>query len=107
MMPLINRPPSHLFFAPPASLCEDKLPLLSETLDELLRSITSGCKPTSVLRQLYSLKAFVQQKETDKLEKALEELHNTSLMSAGQSHHEMSHQTKMMGSLLFLNAAPL
>ncbi|XP_041810121.1 glutamate-rich protein 1 [Chelmon rostratus] len=68
-----------------SSLCEDKLPLLSETLDELLRSITSGCKPTSVLRQLYSLKAFVQQKETDKLEKALEELHNTSLMSAEET----------------------
>ncbi|KAM9341008.1 uncharacterized protein erich1 [Symphorus nematophorus] len=63
----------------------DKLPLLSGTLDDLLSSIASGCKPTSVLKQLYSLKAFVQQKEADKLKKALEELHNTSLLSAEET----------------------
>ncbi|XP_073339748.1 uncharacterized protein erich1 [Pagrus major] len=64
-----------------SSLHADKPSLLSGTLDDLLSSIASGCKPTSVLEQLYSLKAFVQQKETDKLEKALQELYNTSLMS--------------------------
>ncbi|XP_035850723.1 glutamate-rich protein 1 isoform X2 [Sander lucioperca] len=68
-----------------SSLHVDKLPLLSGTVNDLLSSITRGCHPTSVLKQLYSLKAFVQQQETDKLEKALEELHNTSPMSAEET----------------------
>ncbi|XP_044022618.1 glutamate-rich protein 1 isoform X2 [Siniperca chuatsi] len=68
-----------------SSLRTDKLPLLAETVDDLLGSIASGCKPTSVLKQLYSLKAFVSQKATDKLEKALEELYNTSPMSAEET----------------------
>ncbi|XP_042357189.1 glutamate-rich protein 1 [Plectropomus leopardus] len=68
-----------------SSTCMDKPPLLSGTVDDLLSSIASGCKPTSVLKQLHSLKAFVQQKQTDKLEKALEELCNTSPMSAEET----------------------
>ncbi|XP_071354037.1 glutamate-rich protein 1 isoform X2 [Trachinotus anak] len=63
----------------------DKLSLLSGTVDDLLSHISSGCKPNSVLKQLYSLKAFVQQKETDKLEKALKELYNSSCMSAEET----------------------
>ncbi|XP_076604072.1 uncharacterized protein erich1 isoform X2 [Chaetodon auriga] len=66
-------------------MSDNKLPPLPGTLDDLLRCITSGHKPTSVLEQLYSLKAFVQQKETDKLEKALEELNSTSLLSAEET----------------------
>ncbi|XP_070835473.1 glutamate-rich protein 1 isoform X2 [Chaetodon trifascialis] len=66
-------------------MSDNKLPLLPGTLDDLLRCITSGHKPTSVLQQLYSLKVFVQQKDKDKLEKALEELDSTSLMSAEET----------------------
>lgn len=62
----------------------DKLPLLSGTVNDLLSSISSGSKPTSVLKQLHSLKALVQQQEANKLEMALEEFSNTSPMSAGQ-----------------------
>ncbi|XP_070698329.1 glutamate-rich protein 1 [Pempheris klunzingeri] len=67
------------------SSCADRLPLLSETVDDLLSSIASARKPTAVLRQLYSLKAFVQQKETAKVEKALEELYSTSPMTAEET----------------------
>ncbi|XP_036927340.1 glutamate-rich protein 1 isoform X1 [Acanthopagrus latus] len=63
----------------------DEPSLLSGTMDNLLSSIASGHRPTSVLEQLYSLKAFVQQKQTEKLEKALQELYNTSLMSAEET----------------------
>ncbi|GAA6213778.1 glutamate-rich protein 1 [Lates japonicus] len=65
-----------------SSLRADKLPLLSGTVDDLLSHISSGCQPNPVLKQLHSLKAFVQQKATDKLEKALRELDNNSSMSA-------------------------
>ncbi|XP_030299495.1 glutamate-rich protein 1 [Sparus aurata] len=68
-----------------SSLHADEPSLLSGTLDDLLSSMASGRKPPSVLEQLYSLKAFVQQKETDELEKALQELYNTSLMSAEET----------------------
>ncbi|XP_018553330.1 glutamate-rich protein 1 [Lates calcarifer] len=65
-----------------SSLRADKLPLLSGTVDDLLSHISSRCQPNPVLKQLHSLKAFVQQKATDKLEKALRELDNNSPMSA-------------------------
>nr|XP_046268382.1 glutamate-rich protein 1 isoform X2 [Scatophagus argus] len=68
-----------------SSLRVDTLPLQSGTPDDLLNSIASRCESTSVLKQLYSLKAFVQHKETDKLEKALKELHHTSSMSAEET----------------------
>lgn len=64
-----------------SSLNVDKLHTLSVAMEDLLSNITSGHKPTSLLKQLYSLKAFVQQKEPDKLSKALDELHSTSSMS--------------------------
>ncbi|XP_034714037.1 glutamate-rich protein 1 isoform X1 [Etheostoma cragini] len=67
-----------------SSLRVDKLPL-SGTVNDLLSSITPGWHSSSVLKQLYSLKAFVQQQETEKLEKALEEFHNTSPMSAEET----------------------
>ncbi|XP_010768657.1 glutamate-rich protein 1 [Notothenia coriiceps] len=63
----------------------DQLPLLSGTVEELLSSVARGCRPTSLLKQLYSLKALVQQQEADKLEKALQELHNTSPLSAEET----------------------
>ncbi|TKS86411.1 Glutamate-rich protein 1 [Collichthys lucidus] len=63
----------------------DKLHLLSGVVDDLLSGIASGRKPASVLKQLYALKAFVQQKQTDELEKALEQLYNTSSMSADET----------------------
>ncbi|XP_040916816.1 glutamate-rich protein 1 isoform X2 [Toxotes jaculatrix] len=68
-----------------SSLCVDKLPLLSGAVDDLLSHISSGCKPNPVLKQLYSLKAFVQQRETDKVEKALKELDSSSCMSAEET----------------------
>ncbi|XP_034431477.1 glutamate-rich protein 1 isoform X2 [Hippoglossus hippoglossus] len=62
---------------------DNKSLLLSGTVDNLLSHMSSGCEPNSVLKQLYSLKTSVQHKETAKLEKALQELHNTSSMTAG------------------------
>nr|XP_020464215.1 glutamate-rich protein 1 isoform X1 [Monopterus albus] len=64
-----------------SSLHVDKPSLLSGTVDELLRRISSGGNPTLLLKQLCSLKAFVQEKETDKLKEALEELYCNSFMS--------------------------
>ncbi|XP_026209539.1 glutamate-rich protein 1 [Anabas testudineus] len=68
-----------------SSVQVDKRPLISETVDSLLSSISSGCKPTSVVQQLCSLKVFVQHKETDQLEKALKELCDNSFMSADET----------------------
>lgn len=77
---------SNRLFSPrpsPASLHVDNPRLLCGTIDDLVSSIASGSKPISVLKQLSSLKALVQQKEMDKLEKALQELNSVSLLSAG------------------------
>ncbi|XP_071774302.2 uncharacterized protein erich1 [Centroberyx gerrardi] len=70
-----------IYMSDRSRLHADRLPLLSVAVDDLLSSMASGSVPTSVLRQLHSLKAFVQQKQTDRLAKALEELHHTSSMS--------------------------
>uniref|UniRef100_A0A8D3A669 Glutamate rich 1 n=1 Tax=Scophthalmus maximus TaxID=52904 RepID=A0A8D3A669_SCOMX len=64
----------------------DQLSLLSGTVDDLLSRISGGCAALSpVLKQLYSLKASVQQKEADKLEEALKELRGGSSMSAEET----------------------
>lgn len=56
-------------------------PDLSATVDGLL-----GGKPNSVLKQLHSLKTLVQQTDTEKLEKALQELcSNSCCMSAEET----------------------
>ncbi|KAF0044538.1 hypothetical protein F2P81_003696 [Scophthalmus maximus] len=77
----------------------DQLSLLSGTVDDLLSRISGGCAALSpVLKQLYSLKASVQQKEADKLEEALKELRGGSSMSAAdpliagetQAYHNVS-----------------
>lgn len=60
-------------------------PHLSAAVEDLLGSIDSGRTPDSVLRQLYRLKTFVQQTDSEQLEKALTELSSSSCMSAGQS----------------------
>ncbi|XP_069008022.1 glutamate-rich protein 1 [Embiotoca jacksoni] len=62
-----------------------KVPRLSAAVDDLLGSIASGSKPNSVLKQLHSLKAFVQHKDTQKLEKALKELNDNTSMSAEET----------------------
>lgn len=62
-----------------------KRPPLADTLGDLLSSVASGREAAPVLEQLLVLKAFVQQRETDKLERALEELFHTSPMSAEQT----------------------
>ncbi|XP_026177742.1 glutamate-rich protein 1 isoform X2 [Mastacembelus armatus] len=59
------------------SVNTNKVLFLDGTVDDLLSRISRG-KDTSVLKQLCSLKDFVQQKETDRLEKALKELYNNS-----------------------------
>ncbi|XP_029349581.1 glutamate-rich protein 1 [Echeneis naucrates] len=64
-----------------SSLHLEKRPLTPGAVDDLLSHISSVCTPNCVLKQLYSLKAFVQHKETDKLEKALKELYNNSCVS--------------------------
>ncbi|KAG7510498.1 hypothetical protein JOB18_023272 [Solea senegalensis] len=63
----------------------DKLRLLPGTVENLLSRISSGCKPNTALVQLYNLKACVQQKEVDKLGKALKELPDSSCMSAEET----------------------
>ncbi|KAM4542306.1 uncharacterized protein erich1 [Odontesthes bonariensis] len=67
------------------SLHEIKAPHLSATVDDLLGSIASGCKPCSVLKQLCCLKALAQHSETDALEKALDELNHNPSMSAEET----------------------
>ncbi|XP_028995632.1 glutamate-rich protein 1 [Betta splendens] len=64
-----------------ASVHIDKRRLMPQTVETLLSSISSGCQPTSVLQQLCVLKIYVEQKDTDKLEKALKELYSNSFMS--------------------------
>ncbi|CAG5866267.1 unnamed protein product, partial [Menidia menidia] len=62
------------------SLREAKVPHLSVTVDDLLVSIASGSKPDCVLEQLCCLKALAQRRDTDGLQKALDELgHNPSM----------------------------
>ncbi|XP_028251693.1 glutamate-rich protein 1 isoform X2 [Parambassis ranga] len=68
-----------------SSLQVVRSPHLSSTVDDLLDSIESGCKPNSVLTQLYNLKVLAQQNDADKLEKALKELSSISAMSAASS----------------------
>ncbi|XP_061599651.1 glutamate-rich protein 1 isoform X2 [Cololabis saira] len=62
-----------------------RIPQLSATLDDLIDGFASERKPNSVLNQLYSLKTFIQQKETENLEKALKELNNNPFMSAEET----------------------
>lgn len=83
MGPLIFKLPLFFSHPSPASLHVDNPRLLSGTIDDLVSSIASGSKPISLLKQLHSLKALVQRKEMDKLEKALQELNSMSLLSAG------------------------
>nr|XP_019940340.1 PREDICTED: glutamate-rich protein 1 isoform X2 [Paralichthys olivaceus] len=71
-----------IYLSDPKLHVENKSPRLSGTVDNLLSHISSGCEPNSVLKQLYSLKTSVQHKEMAKLEKALQELHNSSSMTA-------------------------
>ncbi|XP_062253864.1 glutamate-rich protein 1 [Platichthys flesus] len=63
---------------------DNKSLLLSGTVENLLSHMSSGCEPNSVLKQLYGLKTSVQHKETATLEKALQELHNSSSMTADE-----------------------
>ncbi|CAB1434432.1 unnamed protein product, partial [Pleuronectes platessa] len=63
---------------------DNKSLLLSGTVDNLLSHMSSGFEPNSVLKQLYSLKTSVQHKETATLEKALQELHSSSSMTADE-----------------------
>ncbi|XP_069391898.1 uncharacterized protein erich1 isoform X2 [Paralichthys olivaceus] len=81
-----------IYLSDPKLHVENKSPRLSSTVDNLLSHISSGCEPNSVLKQLYSLKTSVQHKETAKLEKALQELHNSSSMTAGQYWYLGKHQ---------------
>ncbi|XP_054651619.1 glutamate-rich protein 1 isoform X2 [Dunckerocampus dactyliophorus] len=63
----------------------ENLPRLSGVLQGLLSSITSGSRPTFLLEQLHTIHLFVQHKERDRLEKALQDLCNSTLMSAEES----------------------
>lgn len=53
-------------------------------MEDLLSSVASGDKPTSVLKQLSTLQSLVQRRETDKLAEALEELRDTPALSEGK-----------------------
>lgn len=70
---------------PPASLSVDERRLRSGTVEDLLSSMARGGKPTPVLKQLSTLQTFVQQREMDKVEVALKELHSTPSLSEGES----------------------
>lgn len=69
--------------APAASPPVHELRLLSGTVEDLLSSLASGDKPTSVLKQLSTLQSLVQRRETDKLAEALEELRDNPALSEG------------------------
>ncbi|XP_029983561.1 glutamate-rich protein 1 [Sphaeramia orbicularis] len=62
-----------------------ELSLLSDGIEHLLSSIAGGHQPTSVLKQLHTLKTYVQQKDSGRLTKELEELRNTTTMSAEET----------------------
>lgn len=81
---------------PVASVHTEQLPVNSKTVENLVSSISSGCKPTSVLQQLCLLKVYVEEKDTDKLEKALKALYSNSFMSEGQSQYDKSKNTLCM-----------
>ncbi|XP_057715616.1 glutamate-rich protein 1 isoform X2 [Corythoichthys intestinalis] len=60
----------------------EKLPHLSAMLENLVSSITSGSRPSSLLKHLHTLQLCIQGKDTDRLEKALQELRSNTLMAA-------------------------
>ncbi|XP_051942833.1 glutamate-rich protein 1 [Hippocampus zosterae] len=62
-----------------------KLPHLPGVLEDLLNGIASGSKPTSLLNHLHILKRCIQHKDTNRLGKALQDLNNSTLMSAEET----------------------
>ncbi|XP_029973587.1 glutamate-rich protein 1 isoform X5 [Salarias fasciatus] len=68
-----------------SSLHAAGVPQLSATVDKLVERLSCGGRPGCVLRQLHNLKALAQRCEADRLEKALEELSSTSVLSAEET----------------------
>ncbi|XP_034015622.1 glutamate-rich protein 1 isoform X2 [Thalassophryne amazonica] len=68
-----------------SSLHIGELPLHSEEVYNLVSNVSSREKSSAVLKQLHSLIGFVQRKETDGLSKSLEELQESSSMSAEET----------------------
>ncbi|XP_061700202.1 glutamate-rich protein 1 [Syngnathoides biaculeatus] len=63
----------------------EKLPQLSSVLENLLSSIISGSRPASLLNHLYALQQCIQHENKDRLEKALQNLCNNTMMAAEET----------------------
>uniref|UniRef100_A0A674CZR6 Glutamate rich 1 n=1 Tax=Salmo trutta TaxID=8032 RepID=A0A674CZR6_SALTR len=67
------------------SLPAGRLHVSSVVVEDLLASLSNGTFPPPVLAQLHSLKSLVQQQDTERLAKALQELQNSSTMSPSEA----------------------
>uniref|UniRef100_A0A8C7CMS0 Glutamate-rich protein 1 n=1 Tax=Oncorhynchus kisutch TaxID=8019 RepID=A0A8C7CMS0_ONCKI len=67
------------------SLPAGRLHVSSGVVEGLLTSLSNGTFPPPVLAQLHSLKSLVQQQDTERLAKALQELQNSSTMSPSEA----------------------
>ncbi|XP_023850521.1 glutamate-rich protein 1 isoform X1 [Salvelinus sp. IW2-2015] len=67
------------------SLPAGRLHVSSVVVEGLLTSLSNGTFPPPVLAQLHSLKSLVQQQDTERLAKALQELQNSSTMSPSEA----------------------
>lgn len=67
------------------SLPAGRLHVSSVVVEDLLTSLSNGTFPPPVLAQLHSLKSLVQQQDTERLAKALQELQNSSTMSPSEA----------------------
>ncbi|CAB1335036.1 unnamed protein product [Coregonus sp. 'balchen'] len=66
----------------------------SSVVVEGLLSLSTGTFPPAVLAQLHTLKLLVQQQDTARMAKALQELQNSSIMSPGNAEEENRLQSK-------------
>ncbi|XP_077407791.1 uncharacterized protein erich1 [Vanacampus margaritifer] len=63
----------------------EKFPLLPGVLEDLVKSVASGSRPASLLKCLHTLKLCIQHKDPNRLEEALQDLNNNTLMSAEET----------------------
>uniref|UniRef100_A0A4W5PXJ8 Glutamate rich 1 n=1 Tax=Hucho hucho TaxID=62062 RepID=A0A4W5PXJ8_9TELE len=67
-----------------------RLHVSAVVVEGLLISLSNGTLPPAVLAQLHSLKSLVQQQNTERLAKALQELQNSSTMSPSEATEVVS-----------------
>ncbi|XP_053701275.1 glutamate-rich protein 1 isoform X1 [Synchiropus splendidus] len=64
-----------------SALVTKKVPQLSETVEKLLSDLVSGSRPPSLLQKIHELKVLAQQKDGERLARALEDLKDDTLMT--------------------------